>query len=72
MGKYDDFDLDMKVSSDVKRELDKRFTIGHVCLSLLCSRDCTNGGCTPNCTYQWCSVGLSCNMKNDNGIQTRC
>lgn len=85
MGKYEDFDLDMKVTSDngngVARDGMSKIvteTITIITTSIL--EGCTDK-CTNYCT-KFCSNGCptptkdhpvaSCHLKNDNGVQRRC
>ena len=77
MGKYEDFDLDMKVTSETGSQ-SRGMTITTIIESIL--EGCTDK-CTNYCT-KFCSNGCptptkdhpvaSCHLKNDNGVQRRC
>lgn len=77
MGKYEDFDLDMKVTSEIGSQ-SRGMTITTIIESIL--EGCTDK-CTNYCT-KFCSNGCptptkdhpvaSCHLKNYNGVQRRC
>lgn len=78
MGKYEDFDLDMKVTSETGSQSRGATTPTIIVASIL--EGCTDK-CTNYCT-KFCSNGCptptkdhpvaSCHLKNDNGVQRRC
>lgn len=87
MGKYEDFDLDMKLTSDTGDET-MGTTTTTVTLSLLvcpsgscvvciseknCTNNCTKGKCSDDCPTPTKDhpVG-SCHLRNGNGVQIRC
>lgn len=76
MNKYEDFDLDMKVTNEVGSENRRTTTIIIESIVEGCTDKCTN-----YCT-KFCSNGCptptknrpatSCHLKNINGVQARC
>lgn len=84
MEKYEDFDLDMKVTSGSDEEPMGRTTIATttfsvvVCVSASCmicisEKNCTKGICSGNCqTPTKNRPAPSCHLKNGNPVQMRC
>ena len=79
MGKYEDFDLDMKVTSETgSQSRDTTTTTTIIIESILegctdkctnyCTKFCSNGCPTPTKEHP----AASCHLKNDNGVQRRC
>ena len=78
MGKYEDFDLDMKVTSETGSQSRGTTTTTIIIESIVvgctdkctnyCTKFCSNGCPTPTKDHP----AASCHLKNDNGVQRRC